>query len=248
MNVPRIAALYDVHGNLPALEAALADVDGVAPDALVVVGGDFAIGPFARETVDALRALGDRAVFIRGNGERELFEGRDTPADAWAERTRFVARAISDEQRGFLRDLAETVTLDVDGLGRVLFCHGTPRSDSEIVTRLTPEPRLADAVAGVDAAVVVCGHTHVQFDRRVGATRIVNAGSVGMPYEGETGAYWALLGPDVELRRTEYDTGAAAAAIRATAFPQADEFVEEFVVRSYPADEATEEFERMASA
>ncbi|MBW3593265.1 MAG: metallophosphatase family protein [Actinobacteria bacterium] len=247
MTAPRVAALYDVHGNLPALEATLADVRRVAPDALVVVGGDFAVGPFPRESVEALRSLEDRAAFIRGNGERELFEGRDTPADAWADRARFVARVISDEQRGFLRDLPETITIEVAGLGRVLFCHGTPRSDSEIVTRLTPESRLADVVAAVDAAVVVCGHTHVQFDRAVGTKRIVNAGSVGMPYEGDPGAYWALLGPDVDLRRTPYDTASAAAAIRATAFPQAEEFVQEFVLNSYTADEASEQFERAAS-
>ena len=247
MTTRRVAALYDVHGNLPALEAALAEVEEVAPDALVVVGGDFAVGPLPAETVEALRALGERAVFIRGNGERELFEARDEPADTWLERTRFVAAALTGEQQAFLADLAETVELEVEGLGRVLFCHGTPRSDAEIVTRLTPESRVAEALAGVDAAVVVCGHTHVQFDRRVGETRLVNAGSVGMPYEGEVGAYWALLGPDVELRRTPYDVAAAGDVIRATSFPQAAEFVEEFVLTSYSADEATHEFERVAA-
>ena len=247
MTVPRVAALYDVHGNLPALEAVLAELERTAADALVVVGGDFASGPLPAQTIDRLRALGERALFIRGNGERELFESQDDPAGTWVERTRFVAAAITDGQRSFLAGLAQTVTLEVEGLGRVFFCHGTPRSDSEIVTRLTPESRLAEAVAGVDAAVVACGHTHVQFDRRVGATRVVNAGSVGMPYEGETGAYWALLGPDVELRRTAFDTAAAAAAIRATAFPHAEEFVREFVLRSYSADEASEQFERMAA-
>ena len=247
MTAPRVAALYDVHGNLPALEAVLADLESSAPDALVVVGGDFAVGPLPAGTVEALRALGERALFIRGNGERELVDTREDPEDTWAERTRFVAGSLTAEQLAFLAGLAETVTVAIEGLGRVLLCHGTPRSDSEIVTRLTPDERVADVLAGVDASVVVCGHTHVQFDRRVGGTRVVNAGSVGMPYEGETGAYWALLGPDVELRRTPYDTVAAAERIRASDFPQANEFAEEFVLSSYSAHEATEQFERVAT-
>lgn len=159
MSVPRVAALYDVHGNLPALDAVLAEFEEIGADALVVVGGDFAVGPLPAETLERLRALGDRALFIRGNGERELLDPREDATDAWVERTRYVAGAITDEQRAFLAGVAETVAVDVAGLGPVLFCHATPRSDSEIVTRLTPESRLADAIAGVDAAVVVCGHT-----------------------------------------------------------------------------------------
>ena len=106
---------------------------------------------------------------------------------------------LSDEQRGFLGSLPETVVLDVDGLGDVRFCHATPRSDEEIVTQATPDRHLRKVLARTEESVVVAGHTHMQLDRRVDGFRWVNAGSVGMPYEGEVAAFWALLGPDVEL-------------------------------------------------
>ena len=96
--------------------------------------------------------------------------------------------------------------------------------------------------------VVVCGHTHVQFDREAAGKRLVNAGSVGMPYEARPGAYWALLGPDVELRRADYDLEAAAEAIRATGFPAAAELAAENVLRVPSAEEATKQFEDMARA
>jgi predicted phosphodiesterase len=246
VTAPRVAALYDVHGNLPALEAVLAELDAVAPDAAIVVGGDFANGPFPAETVDRLRALGGRALFIRGNGERELLEGRADAEEAWAARTAFVAGALSREQRAFLAALAETRTLDVDRLGRVLFCHGSPRSDAEIVTYLTHDERLRPMLDGVAEPVVVLGHTHSQFDRVLDGTRIVNAGSVGMPYEGEPGAYWALLGPDVELRRTPYDLEAAAERIRASGFPAADELASDYVLTVVSREEASTFFEGLA--
>jgi len=197
----RVAALYDIHGNLPALEAVLAPAEGAD---LVVVGGDVVGGAFPAETLERLRGLGDRARWLRGNAERELLE---QPGRA----------GLSDEQVGFLDGLPEHVELDVDGLGHVLFCHATPQNDVDMVTPLTPEARLARILADVRADAVVAGHTHMQDDRRVGPVRWVNAGSVGMPYEDEPGAYWALLGPEVELRRTEYD----ATALGGYEYPQA---------------------------
>ena len=215
----RVAALYDVHGHLPALEAVLAEPDVESAD-LVLVGGDFAGGPMPAETVDLLRSQSARNRFIRGNAERELWDpsppregGPQPEVVAW------TRDRLGEERIRFLQSLPETLTVPVTGLGHVLFCHGTPRSDEEIVTELTPDERLADVLAGVEETVVVCGHTHVQFDRTVGATRLVNAGSVGMPYEDEPGAYWALLGPEVELRRTEYDAAEAATRIAATDYP-----------------------------
>ena len=199
----RFAALYDVHGNLPALEAVLAEV--VDAD-LIVVGGDVVGGPFPAETVERLRDLGDRVRWLRGNAERELVE-QPPPREAGpppGELERLRA-ALTDEQVDFLYGLPERVELDVDGLGRILFCHATPQNDLDMVTPLTPEERLRRILDGVSADVVVAGHTHIQDDRRVGGVRWVNAGSVGMPYEDEPGACWALLGPEVELRRTEYD-------------------------------------------
>lgn len=242
----RVAALYDVHGNLPALDAVLAEVEGLDVDA-VVVGGDICIGPMPSATLDRLLALGERALFLRGNGDREI-AAPASGADLWLERTRWSAAQLERGQLAWLAGLPDTQSVEVDGLGPVLFCHGSPRSDGEILTRISPEARVAAAVAGVGEAVVVCGHTHVQFDRRVAGKRLVNAGSVGMPYEAEPGAYWALLGPDLELRRTEYDLEAAATAIRATGFPAADELAAENVLTVPSAEEATEQFEAMAQA
>jgi predicted phosphodiesterase len=153
---------------------------------------------------------------------------------------------LSGERRAFVAAFEPTVSVEVDGIGPTLFCHGSPRSDEEIVTRATPDEAVAEMVEGVDERAVVLGHTHMQFDRRVGDHRVVNAGSVGMPYEARPGAYWALLGPDVELRRTDYDLEAAAARMRATGFPQIEEFVAENVLTVPTAEDAIEVFERQA--
>jgi putative phosphoesterase len=194
------AALYDIHGNLAALEAVLAEVPG---DATVVVGGDVcAGGAEASETLERLRGLGDRVRWVRGNGDRELMPGEPGLAPEGAlEDTR---AQLSDEQIAFLHGLPPTVL--VDG---VLYCHATPQNDLDVFGPRTPEERVAPLFAGAGADVVVCGHTHVQFERRIGGLRIVNAGSVGSPYEREPGAYW-LLG--LEHRRTAYE-GAAPAEV-----------------------------------
>jgi len=243
----RVAALYDIHGNLPALEAVIAELDEARAD-LVLVGGDVVTGPFPSETLERLGRLGDRAYFIRGNADRVLVAdaGEPTGPSPWPKRQAWTRAQLTDEQRRLLATLAHTAAMEVGGLGEVLFCHGSPRSDEEIITRVTSPERLSEIMSGVGQRVVVCGHTHVQFDRMIGGVRLVNAGSVGMPYEDEPGASWALLGPDVELRRTEYDLERAAAAIRASGFPGADEFADEHVLHPAGADEATEQFERMA--
>lgn len=242
----RIAALYDVHGNLTALEAVLAEVEREEVD-LVLVGGDAAAGPQAEATLDRLRGL-ERARFIRGNSDRELADVRwEAKEPLGRERMGWMRERLGEDRLLFLDALPERLTFPVDGLGEVLFCHGSPRSDLEVLTRATPEERLRDALAGVEAAVVVCGHTHVQFDRSHDGVRVVNAGSVGIPYEDTPGAYWALLGPAVELRRTEYDLEAAAEAFRASGFPDADEFVRETLFAEEGPDEATAFFEKLAS-
>jgi putative phosphoesterase len=240
----RVAALYDVHGNLPGLEAVLAEFAALEVDQ-VVVGGDIAIGPMPRATLERLLALGERALFVRGNGDREI-AAPAAGTDLWLERTRWAGRQLEIGERAWLAALPDTQSVEIDGLGPVLFCHGSPRSDEEILTRISAEERVAAAVAGVSERVVVCGHTHVQFDRNVAGKRLVNPGSVGMPYEARPGAYWALLGPDVEFRRTEYDLEATAAAVRASGFPAAEEHAAENVLTVPSAEEATEQFERMA--
>jgi predicted phosphodiesterase len=122
-------------------------------------------------------------------------------------------------------------------LGEVLFCHATPRNDTEVFTRLTPEDRLVPVFDRLDVAVVVCGHTHMQFDRTVGRARVVNAGSVGMPFGGP-GAYWLLLGPHVALWHTAYDLPKAAKRLRDTKYPHAEEFVSQYVLHP-PSEEQT---------
>lgn len=250
----RVAALYDIHGNLPALRAVLADVAREGVD-MVVVGGDVATGPLPAETITQLMALGNRTRFVRGNADREIVEAYDQARfDFDAERdpaTRaagYAAGAISDVQRDFLAGFAPHVALDVDGLGMTLFCHGSPRSDTEMITTATPDPRLVRMLAGVREPVVVCGHTHRQFDRSVSGWRVINAGSVGLPYEGMPGAYWALLGPTVELRRVEYDLDQGMNELRAGGFPDLDEMLRESLLEPMNPDEVAGLFERQATA
>jgi predicted phosphodiesterase len=196
----QVAALYDVHGNLPALDAVLADVPD---DAVILVGGDVAAGLFPRETLERLRGLGDRVVWLRGNADRELTPGEEGRAPG--ETLDWVRAQLDDEWIAFLHALPPSVTLDVDGVGRVLFVHATPLNDLDIFTERTPEERVVPSFAGVDADLVVCGHTHVQFDRAIAGLRVVNAGSVGMAYEDLPDAYWLLLGPGVEHRRSSFE-------------------------------------------
>jgi predicted phosphodiesterase len=196
----RVAALYDVHGHVAALDAVLAEVP---EEATIVIGGDVAMGAYPHETLERLRALDDRVRWLRGNADRELTPGEEGLAPAHV--IEWGRGRLAEEEIAFLHGLPPTLELDVDGLGRVLFCHATPQNDVDIFTEITPEERVAPVLAGVEAELVVCGHTHMQFDRRIAGTRVVNAGSVGMAYEDEPGAYWALLGPGVELRRTAFE-------------------------------------------
>ncbi len=236
----RVAAIYDIHGNLPALEAVLGEVRAAGVD-LVLVGGDVVPGPMPRETIDLLNALDLPTLYIRGNGDREVaavMRGEEPGGvpEAFRPAIRWNAEQLSPSDEQSLAGWPLTRTVRVEGIGDVLFCHATPRNDTEIFTRLTPDERLAKIFDGQGAALVVCGHTHMQFDRTVDATRIVNAGSVGMPF-GEPGAYWLLLGPGVELRRTTYDLENAATRIRATSYPQAESFAATNVIKP-PSEES----------
>ena len=232
----RVAALYDIHGNLPALEAVLAELALDPPDE-IVVGGDVLWGPYQVECVALLREV--EARFLAGNCEREVLSS-DSEADEWC-REQLGAELLTDVAGWPL-----AIELDVSGLGRVLFCHATPRSDEEIITRLTPDAAVAEALVSTGADVVVCGHTHVQVDRVVSrARRLVNAGSVGMPCEGQPGAFWALLNGGIELRRTEYAVGPALARLLEQGFPSVEDVFFEQVRGQVTAESASEYFESL---
>ena len=188
----RIATLYDVHGNIRALEAVLEEIPD---DATIVVGGDVAAGPFPQETVDRLRALGERVHWLRGNADRELVEGEQGLAPP--ELIAWVRSRLDSDTIEWLGRLAPTLVC-----GQVLYCHATPRNDIDIFTELTPEERLANLFEDVDADTIVCGHTHMQFDRTIAGKRVVNSGSVGMTYDEPRDAYWTL---DLEPRHTLYE-------------------------------------------
>jgi len=243
----RIAAIYDIHGNLPALEAVLEEIRQAQVDR-IVVGGDVLPGPMPRETLTFLRDLDIPVQFIHGNGDREVLAhkaGVETGAlpEQVREVMRWTARQLDPEHERWLAGWPATLRIEIGGLGEVLFCHATPRNDTEIFTRITPEESLLPVFEEVDVPVVICGHTHMQFDRRIGSVRVVNAGSVGMPF-GEPGADWLLLGPGVELRHTPYDLAKAAERIRGTDYPQAQEFAANNVLRPPSEREMLERFTR----
>jgi predicted phosphodiesterase len=238
----RVAALYDVHGNLPALEAVLAD-PRCAEAELVVSGGDLVAGPYAAECMDRLTAEGDRVRFLSGNCDREA--AVPVGHDEWHEAIGgWSAPRLGAERLQSVREWPLTVELDVPTVGTVLFCHATPTSDLPILTRITPEEDVTDALAGTTASLVVCGHTHVQYDRRVAGIRVVNAGSVGMPYEGSPDARWALLGDDgLELVSTPYDAHAALHRLAEPGFPLFEQWFARTLRGEVTAEEATESFE-----
>jgi predicted phosphodiesterase len=246
----RVAALYDIHGNAPALDAVLDDVRRARVDR-IVVGGDVLPGPLPREALDALARVDPPTDYIIGNGDREVLAHlRGTGSllpDSFRHLIAWTAKQLRPGDVDRISSWPATLRLTIDGLGDVLFCHATPRNDVEIFTRLTSDEIVIPMLADARAPIVVCGHTHMQFDRLFGATRVVNAGSVGMPF-GEPGAYWLRVGPDIELRRTIYDFDAAARAIEASDYPQATEFAAMNVLSPTPEREMLERMTAVASA
>jgi putative phosphoesterase len=217
----KVAALYDVHAMPWALEAVLVDVERERVDA-VVLGGDYLYGPYPRETVARVRSLD--AQVVRGNCE-DL-------AEEW-ERSELAPGALE-----WLQSLPLSVR--VDG---VLYCHAAPAANTPITTAVTPDDAVCETFAGVEGTVVI-GHTHHQFDRRIGGLRVVNAGSVGMAYEGDVAAFWALIvDGEPSFRRTPFDVERAVAETRASAWPQARSFVDENLLVAVGRDEAIAQLE-----
>jgi putative phosphoesterase len=227
-----IAALYDIHGNLPALEAVLAEVRAARVDR-IVIGGDVIPGPMPRECLDRVFALDVPTSFIIGNGDREsVAANRGTMSSmippSFREAMEWNGRQLSAEDEKTIDAWPLMERVHVDGIGDVVFCHATPRNDTEIFTSATDAAKLTPLFDPLNAPVVVCGHTHMQFDRQVGQTRVINAGSIGMPFQAP-GAYWLLIGPGIELRRTDYDLQEAADRVRATKYPLAGDFAEKII-------------------
>ena len=244
-----VAALCDIHGNLPALDAVLADPAFARAD-VVVIGGDVAAGPLPAEVLDRLAQLELPIRWVRGNADREVvasFDRGDTdasvhPDDPAARADAYTAGHITRAHRDLLAGFEDVVSLE-----GALFCHGSPRDDNEIITALTPAERLAPMLDGVDEALVVCGHTHHQFELRLGGQRVVNAGSVGMPYQGDAAAFWVLVEDgEFELRRTEIDVEAVAAAIRASGYPDAEHLIEMCFTEPVAAETVARLFEDRA--
>lgn len=236
-----VACLFDIHGNLPALEAVLEDVRHSDADH-IVVGGDVLPGPFPRECLDLLMSLELPIEFIIGNGDRETVTAMREGVSAaipeyFHEAMRWNAAQLTTAYADAISQWPLTRRLHVGGIGDVLFCHATPRNDTEIFMRTTSDATLLPIFEPLRVQAVVCGHTHMQHDRTVGSTRIINAGSIGASFHG-AGAYWALLGPTVQLRRTYYDIEQAAARIRATEYPQAEQFASISVLQP-PTEEET---------
>jgi putative phosphoesterase len=236
----RVAAISDIHGNLPALEAVLADIEreGIAD---IVVAGDSVSGPWPAECFDLLESVGAR--IVRGNADRaEEVAAHSSELASWN------AARLGSRRAETVLAWPLTLDLAVEGLGNVLACHSTPASDTPIYTRITPDEALVSLLGPVDADVLVCGHTHMQYDRTLSTgLRVVNPGSVGMPYEGRRGAFWAILGLDVELRRSHYDVEACVAAIQVMGAP-VDPQLLAYLLDPPTSDDITQHFESVRAA
>lgn len=246
----RVAAIYDIHGNLPALEAVLQEIRQEKEKVdHIIVGGDVLPGPMPRESLERLRNLDPPAHFIYGNGEVAVLQqmsGAESAAVPQAFRPiiRWTAQQLHPDHKQWLSTWPKTVTLEIAGFGSVLFCHASPQNENDIFTRLTPDNHLLPLFEALDGATVVCGHTHMQFDRKIGPTRVVNAGSIGMPF-GQPGAHWLLLDPDIQFRHTSYNLAQAADIVRRTNYPQAEHFAARNILNPPTEQEMLEIFSRV---
>ena len=243
----RVAAIYDIHGNLPALEAVLHEIYLAGVDQ-IVAGGDVVLGPMSCESLNTLLELNIPVNFIQGNCEVSVLaqtNGKDPgplPQDV-LESVRWTAEQMLPEHEQIMSSWPKTLQLEIPGLGKVLFCHATPRSENECFTCLTPESKLTPIFEKTGADLVVCGHTHMQFERNIGGVRIANAGSVGMPF-GQPGAHWLMLGPGVEFKNTQYNYTEAAKRIRVSKYPQAEDFASNNVLSTPTQENMLELFSR----
>lgn len=230
----RVAAIYDIHANYSALKAVLEEIRKANIEQ-VVVGGDLAWGPEPRQVMDLLMDYKDAFIFIRGNVDREVSYryGKEKGLDDFtAELNNWCADQLTEEHLRFLKNLPEKKTLSIDGLGEVLFVHGSPRSDEEAIRLNTTDNEIRLMIKNVSQDIIVCGHTHIQFDRFVDDKRIINAGSVGLQSRAN-GACWALLSTEIELKITPYDTKRASERILKSNTPYKEEFANHYLNPPY---------------
>jgi len=235
----RLVALSDIHGNLPALEAVLDDVQTQsAPDAIWVLGDLAAFCPWPVETLARLRELPNVA-FLQGNTDRYLVTGRrpdlrvQSPED-WskaparlAERDanfRWTVERLSYADYEFLHTLPSTLEMDIPGYGRVVAVHAAPADDEAVILSDTPDDQVRVHLSGLDARLLLYGHTHRPLDRTVDGVRLVNGGSVGLPLDGDPRAAYALLEFESErcavaIRRVAYDVEAVIAELERVEHP-----------------------------
>jgi putative phosphoesterase len=233
----RLAVISDIHGNAPALEAVLHAIRAENADG-IVVGGDVTAGPMPSETLTLLMESGIPTQFVRGNHDSDIQRAlaREEPggmSERADEVARWVAAKLSPAHKQLVSSWQSIYEIEMDGWGNVLFCHATANSDTYAFSRLTPEAKLLPIFQDLNVALMVCAHTHMQFDRMIAGIRVVNAGSVGMAI-GRTGADWLLIDDDVHFRHSDYDLAKAAAQIRQSDYPYAEEFVENNVLQSPP--------------
>ncbi len=222
-----VAVIADVHGNVPALAAVIDEIKRAGVD-LVVSCGDLTWGSLPEGTVQLARALSSEVecLFIRGNAERALLEMAAGDLADRSERELWMLDRHGDAELEFIRGFVPSAVVAVEGLGSIRFCHGSPAHDEDCITPIMPDDRLRPMVGSIEERIVASAHIHVQFDRDLGWIRSLNPGSVGLPYEGRQGAFWATLGPRVELRSTAYDVSETCRRYQLTDDPSADRMAE----------------------
>ena len=231
--VSRLAVIADVHGNTTALAAVVDELQRDPPE-LVVVDGDLSWGP---EPEEALALAGEiaNAVSVRGNAESALLRLASAPNGDRSAVDTWMLERHSLERLEEIRRFAGAVAVEVENVGRVFCCHGSPRGDQEIVTPQTPERRMRALLSGNDVDVLVTAHVHLQFVRQVAGVGSMNAGSVGLPYGATPAAYWAELGPEITFHCTAYDVDEAVRRAEASGIPTADRLVG--LLREPPSEE-----------
>jgi len=233
----RIAAIGDVHGNLPALEAVMDEICTESVDGIVVCGDTIA-GPLPTETVAVLQESRIPVHFLRGNHDSDVvrFLSGQEPGGMVAkddDAARWEASKLTREQKASLLTWPATVEIESEPWGKILFCHATPHNETFVFSRLTPEAKLLSVFERLNVSLMVCAHTHMQFDRTIADVRVVNTGSVGMCV-GRTGADWLLIDDEIQFRHTDFDLNQAAERIRQSDYPQAESFAMDHVLQTAP--------------